>query len=177
MIKRLALALGVLGGVLGLSASPSFAQNSPAQPEVFAVDAETVVDGIDIRHLRGLAQWFGAQTDSEQILADQVLLSANLENQPIFNLLGTTCQSPDKTSDCKALVVRALFSPGETPYTNEQANILNNELAVSKATVLSDGRLQIDRLMIVTGGVTMQNLADNMSQTYSSFGTAQSLLN
>lgn len=172
-MKRFAFAMGALC----LSASPSLAQTSEAAPEVFEFTPQTIVDGIDIRHLRGLAQWFGAQTDSEQILPDQVLLSANLENQPIFNLLGTTCQSPDKTSDCKALVIRALFSPGETPYTNEQANMLNNELAVSKVTVLADGRLQIDRLIIVTGGVRMQNLADNVSQTYSSFGTAQSLLN
>ena len=152
------------------------------EPEAEVADApiqlgpETVLGAVDIDHLRAFAVAFEFEPVFEQVDPDTVVLAMRQPEQPVFNLIATACQSEDKLSDCKALIVRSLVDPEGSPFDPALAHRLNDEFAVTKTMILPDGRLQMDRLVILGGGVTVDNIAENIATSYGTFIAAKPLI-
>lgn len=159
-----------------LAAAPALAQDAAAEPETIALSDDTVLTAIEIDHLRAFADGFEFERLLEQAEPDTVLVAMRAPDQPIFNLIASACESEDKLSDCKALVVRLLMDPKGQPFDPSLAHRPNDEFAVTKTMILDDGRLQMDRFVIIGGGVTVDNIAENIAASYSTFLAAQPII-
>lgn len=175
ILSAAALCVAGFGAVPGPLATPALAQttqSSDAQPAEIMMQADMVVSTIDIRHLRALAAAFNLEIVSEELKPNAVVLAVREPDKPILNIVASACESPDKLSECQGFFVRILLEPGTEPFDAALAQKVNQEVYTLKTVIIEDGRLQIDRLVILSGGVTMGNLAQNMNIAYQDFAAA-----
>jgi hypothetical protein len=159
-----------------VSVAPAAAQTPAAAASDVRLEPDTIISEVDARHLRAIAKSFSLETVLERAEPGTLLLAVREPGQPTFNLVATTCASPDRLSKCPVLITRMLFDPTEKPFTPAMANELNLSAVVGKATLLEDGRMQLDRFMYLSGGVTFANIRDNISVTYQTFALASESL-
>jgi hypothetical protein len=76
-----------------------------------------------------------------------------------YNLAFAVCDAPMK---CRGLQMLIFFRQNQKPYQIAQVNSFNQRYAFAQAVLMPDGKLGLSRYVISDGGVTQNNLTENL---------------
>lgn len=147
----IAAALG-LGAALSVPASAQDTVNH---------NLSRIVTDVDVSEMRTLADALGFEVLEARDTPRPEMAVREQQGSPVFILRGYVCPENDGKSGCQGLLMFTRYDqpPG---LTAEHVKKANDESTVVKVWINSNGKVRIDRYMILDDGVTFGNLLQNI---------------